>query len=53
MYNSIHLIQLNSNPKFIYKEKLDNCILLQEINKSDIKKEDKNKIYVAIEVKNG
>jgi len=47
MYNTIHLVQANSNPKFIYREKLDNVILLQEINKSDVKKEDKTKLYIA------
>ena len=44
---TIHLVQHKSNSKFIYREKLDNVILLQEISIKDIQKTDKTTIYVA------
>ena len=47
---TIHLVKHASNPKFIYKEKLENVILLQEIDKNNIQKEDKTTLYIASEV---
>ncbi len=44
---SIELKKAGSKPPFIYREKLDNVILLQEISVKDVKKTDKTTIYVA------
>lgn len=44
---TIHLVKHASDPKFIYKEKLENVTLLQEINIKDVQKTDKTTIYVA------
>ena len=44
---TIHLVKHGSNPKFIYKEKLENVILLQEISADNVKKTDKTTVYVA------
>ena len=47
---TIHLKQHKSNPPFIYKEKLENVIILQEMKRSNLQREDKTTLYIASEV---